>query len=466
MPLTGGLGADEHLDGAVFEEQDGRLLLLEPADFHVGGHADAAEPVAGPRNLAPGLEARPVGGGHRILHVAGEVAAIVGGAGGGGVGHLFRADEVAPANLVRGQADIAGRDINQPFDQIGGFRAPGTAVGVDRHGVGVDPLAHREDGRDRVGPRKHAPGHLRRDRRPESVEVRAHVGGGVDAEREHPALRVERRFGPVALVAAVGVGGEGFRAVAGPFHRPAELRRGPKCQRFLRVMKNLRAEAATDVLDDYLNRVFRNLQGVIGQRFLDPVRTLALGMQDVSPAFGVEPGDHGAGFHGAGHDTVVDQVYPGDVVGALEGLGHIRFVTHLPVERHVAGHALPQLRRVDGQGIVHRRHRGQRPIVDVDELQGVDRLFHRFGDHHGDGIADEPYPVPGQQPPAGPRHPATVTSVDRDRAGDVAEAVGNGIGAGVDRQNTRRGRGRPGIDIGDVGVCVGRAQEHRVGFAG
>ena len=52
-----------------------------------------------------------------LVHHMREVAAVVGGVGAGLVRHLRRADEIAPPDLDRIDADDGRRAIEQPLDQ-------------------------------------------------------------------------------------------------------------------------------------------------------------------------------------------------------------------------------------------------------------------------------------------------------------------------------------------------------------
>ena len=51
------------------------------------------------------------------------------------IGKGVAPDEVVPPDLDAIDAEIARRDIDQPPQREGGFRAAGAAIGVGRHGV-------------------------------------------------------------------------------------------------------------------------------------------------------------------------------------------------------------------------------------------------------------------------------------------------------------------------------------------
>ena len=63
------------------------------------------------------------------------------------------------------------------------------------------------------------------------------IGDGVDPKAEELAVLVERQLGMGDVVAAMGVGQEGFAALGRPFDRPAELARGPGAARLLGIGK-------------------------------------------------------------------------------------------------------------------------------------------------------------------------------------------------------------------------------------
>jgi hypothetical protein len=56
------------------------------------------------------------------------------------IGKGVAPDEVAPPDLDAIDAEIARRDIDQPPQREGGYRAAGAAIGVGRHGVRKDHL--------------------------------------------------------------------------------------------------------------------------------------------------------------------------------------------------------------------------------------------------------------------------------------------------------------------------------------
>ena len=96
--------------------------------------------------------------------------------------------------------------------------------------------------------------------------------------------------------------------------------------------------------------------------------------------------------------------------------------------------------------------RGQRVVVDDDELGRVDALLARLAQHDGHRLADEAHPVGGQR-----RTRALRVELDeRGRNRDVE------VGRGERTDDARCGRGGRDVDPGDPGVRHGRTDEAEV----
>ena len=87
------------------------------------------------------VEAVPVGKLLRARQRAGEVAGVVDLAGRRLVRQRLRLDQVAAAERIGRDVEIVRDGIDRALDQIRGFRPPRAAIGIDRHGVGVDRRA-------------------------------------------------------------------------------------------------------------------------------------------------------------------------------------------------------------------------------------------------------------------------------------------------------------------------------------
>ena len=159
------------------------------------------------------LEAVPVDDLLRPRHVGGEFAGVVDLAGRGLVRHRLRPDEILPPQRVRRDADLARGGIDQPLDHIGRFGPAGAAIGIDRHGVGVGRAHADEAGRDIVDAGRHRRAEIGNVRRV-GRQIRAHVGDGIDVEREEFALVVKRQLRGRDVVAALRVAEKMLGAVA------------------------------------------------------------------------------------------------------------------------------------------------------------------------------------------------------------------------------------------------------------
>src|SRR5262245_28855925 len=66
------------------------------------------------------------------------IAGIVDAPAGGGIRELGARYEIAPAQLHHVDAELAGAALEQPLVGPGRLRPPRAAIGIDRHGVGID----------------------------------------------------------------------------------------------------------------------------------------------------------------------------------------------------------------------------------------------------------------------------------------------------------------------------------------
>ena len=77
--------------------------------------------------------------------------------------------------------------------------------------------------------------------------IGADIGDAADAQREKPALRIERQRSIGLMVARLMVGDEALAAGGDPFDRAADALGRPQDQRMLGIDEVLRAEAAADI---------------------------------------------------------------------------------------------------------------------------------------------------------------------------------------------------------------------------
>ncbi len=300
----------------------GDAARRDAAGLDVGRVADAAlEPLGRAGRLAR-LEAGDVGELDRALHRRLVVAGVVGQADRRRVGEGL--DEVAPAQFGRVDAELARRGLDDALHRVGGLGPAGAAVSVDRRGVGEHRVDGAADLRRRVlaGEQRRVQDGRHRGR--EGAEVGTQVGGGVDAQAEELAVLVQRQFGGGQVVATMGVGEEGLRALGGPLDRPTQLLARPDQRRLLAVEEDLAAEAAADVGCDDAHLVLGNAEHEGAHQQPLDVRVLVRHVQRVLVAGRVPVRVRRARLDRVRHQPVVAEGQRRDMGGALErGVGAV-----------------------------------------------------------------------------------------------------------------------------------------------
>ena len=156
----------------------------------------------------------------------------------------------APQRVGR-DAEVARGGIDQPLDHIRRLRPPRAAIGIDRHGVGVDAAHAHMAVRDVVDAGRHAGAEIG-DVRRIGREIGAHVGDQCRprARGSGPCRRARARA-VVMLSRPCAVAEEMLGAVARPICTGlARLLRGDRDQRIFAIEKQLGAEAAADIRRD------------------------------------------------------------------------------------------------------------------------------------------------------------------------------------------------------------------------
>ena len=195
------------------------------------------------------------------------------------IGEGVLRDEVLAAQLGRIAPGLARRRLDDGLEQIGRFRSPGAAVGVDRRGVGVDRIDRAVDRRRLVLTGEQRAVQVGRDARREGRQIGAHVGDGVHLERGEVAVGVHGQLGVGDVVAPVGVREEALGALGGPLHRPAEPLRREQADALLGVDEDLGAEAAAHVRRDHAQLVLRRDADERRDHQARDVRVLAGGVE-------------------------------------------------------------------------------------------------------------------------------------------------------------------------------------------
>ena len=117
VPLPRGLRPHQDRQGAArVEAQLGEFVGRKARLLDIDGVAEPAIPAARPRRGAPRREAGEIGGGERLVHVAGKLAAVVVEAERGLIRHRLGLDEIAPAQLLRRHAEPPRGVVDQPLD--------------------------------------------------------------------------------------------------------------------------------------------------------------------------------------------------------------------------------------------------------------------------------------------------------------------------------------------------------------
>ena len=315
VALAGRLRADRKLDLAGAEHGD-LDALVRNADrrFQIVRDADAAE-LAALLRLAPARgKALPVGHLDHALHVAGEVAAVVEQPAGGAIGQLLLRDDVLLADAQPVDAELVGGEIDQPLQHQGRLGPAGAAERRGRHGVGHHRAAahvHQRDvvdrGGDAIGVAQRHIGHGLAAAGAEVIDV---IGG--DA-----AVAGQRQPRGGDEIAAGIIGEEGFRAVVGPFHRPADALRRPQDRGLLGIEIVAQPKAAADVGADEADLLQRQPEA-FRQHHARRVDALVAGNQRVGIRRRVVGRDAGARLHLAVGDALVDEGLLDDEIGRVE----------------------------------------------------------------------------------------------------------------------------------------------------
>ncbi len=229
-------------------------------------------------------------------------------------------------------------------------------------------------------------------------------------------------------------------------------------------MEDLGAEAAAHIGGDDAQLALRDLQDEGAHQKPDDMGILRGGVERVLPGRPIEFGDRGAGLHGIGDETLVDQVDLGDMGRLGEGRIHGALVAEMPVVAEIALGLGPDLRRVGLQRI-GRIDRGlQLLIVDRDQLGRVAGLGSGLGDDDGDMIADMAHEIGHQRRMRRLDHGRAVLAVDLPAAGKPALAVGGVVGAGEDGDDPGGLLCLARVDASDLRRGVGRAQDIGMGL--
>ena len=275
-------------------------------------------------------------------------------------------------------------------------------------------------------------------------------------EREETPVHIEREFRMGKVIAGLIVRHEAFRSARGPAYGPAQASRRPGDNPLLRIGFALVAEAAAHVRRDDAQRALGNAE-LLGDLATDVMRSLRGGVERELVALRL--GQHRARFDRRADQTVVDEIDGNNVSGAAEGCPHGRLVAARPAKANVAGSARVQLRR----GRCLRRARigdgGERRVVHLDTLGGVERLREGFGDDRRDRLSDVAHLFARQGKARRLGHGRPLARADHPQRPHRGHAVGRHVGAGKHRDDAGRAERGRYVDPANVRMRVRRANK-------
>ncbi len=455
MALALGDAAGEQGDRAgLVEPYLGALEALRGRALDGVGEADAAQLAALTRFGAPALEAGEIGERKRHVHALLELAAVVGEGEPGLERHGLGRDVVPAPQLGGIDAEFVGGEIDQPLDHIGRLRAAVAAIGPHRIGVrehggdvGMDGGRAIDAGEraDIAGEGGHA-----------GLQIGADAGDGVHAQPEEAAVAVERKLGLRDVVARLGIAQKRFRARRGPFDRPAHAFRRQQHQRHFVIDRRFHSEAAADVAGDHPDLALRHLQDR-RQLGAEGMRTLQRRVDGVAVLGRIVVADRAARLHAGGGDAVDHEAMLDDVGGVGEGGIGRGLVAEELHETDIVRALIPHPRRASGGGLRGRHDRGERLVVDRNQLGGVLGLDQSLRHHEGDIIAGPAHAVFDKRGIGRPKR-AAVAALQSAGDRQVAPSRGLPVRAGEHREHPRRRLGLARVDRADARMRVRGAQ--------
>ena len=280
------------------------------------------------------------------------------------------------------------------------------------------------------------------------------------------AVIIEREAHAALLIAAVAVRQERLAALGGPLDRPADPLRRPQHQRVLGIERVLAAETAAHIGRPLHDLLRRHVEHALGEVAAVRVDVLRRADQLVGVRPGVVAANRAARLHGRRRYALVVDRDLDHVRGAGERRVDGITVARLELDQGVAAMLRPDQLGASLERLLRRQAGRLFDVVDHDGLGGVGRLHAALRHHQRHCIADEARP-PDAQPRAHRRvRRGTVEPLGGRPRGNAAEAVRLPVAARQDRDHARHLERVRRVDLGKGGVCMGRANDHRVRHAG
>ena len=373
-------------------------------------------------------------------------------------------DEIAAADLVLTQAHLPAATRHQALKQIGRFGATGTAVGIDRRGVGEPGVHFHINLRCAVLTGQQRGVQNGRHGRRKGGQISTHVGVGVHAQRQELAVFVHGHFSVARMVTAMRVAHKSFAAVGCPLDRAVQLFGSPGQAHVFGVKVNFGAEAATHVGCDHAHLVLGQAHHKGGHQKTLDVRVLIGHIERVVVRGAAVVADGGTRLHGVGDQAIVRQVQLGDVRSAGKSGIDLRLVAQRPVVAMVVGRGIVQGRGLGGLG--HVDDGAEHLVVHINQLGSVFGLFQRLGHHHGDVVTHVAHFVQRQDGVWRLLHGLAVGAGDQPAA---RQAANLGVCHVLANQYIdHAGCGLCGLDVDALDACMRmrRTHKHCVGLAG
>ena len=257
---------------------------------------------------------------------------------------ILRLDEIAPPEFDRVDAGLSRSLVNQPLQQVAGFRPTRATVRIHRHRVCEHGLHFCMDCRGLVVAGQQGCIQDSRYHRAERRQVSAKIGARRNTQAQEIAVLTQRQFGVADVIPAVRVAHKRFAAICGPLHRAIYFSGCPGNDGFFRVVKNLGTKSTTNVRCNHPEFVLRDAEHESAHQHADDMRVLAGGVKRIFIPAAVVVADGRARLHRIRNQSIVDDIDTDDLVGTRKCLIRGCFVTDFPVETDIPFGIVPDQR--------------------------------------------------------------------------------------------------------------------------